>query len=188
MKPSPSSCLLCSLIESVAQLPAAWVAAWAEIGFYILEAWCPHPSRSPGRGRRGGLFLLCVRTEVAAAPRASPAAKARPASGLHNATAARSARALPRPACLSPPFLRLSLHAFLSLLFPLFHPASPLFFLPSFFYSNPFSSFFPSFLPPFLSGDLAPCFSLAVSGCLGLSLSQALSPDVLLVTVWPRAL
>ena len=133
MKPSPSSCLLCSLIESVAQLPAAWVAAWAEIGFYILEAWCPHPSRSPGRGRRGGLFLLCVRTEVAAAPRASPAAKARPASGLHNATAARSARALPRPACLSPPFLRLSLHAFLSLLFPLFHPASPLFCLSSLF-------------------------------------------------------
>lgn len=83
---------------------------------------------------------------------------------------ARPARALPRPAFLSLPFLRLALYT------PSFPCSPPLFILPplfsvilpSFFYPNPFSFFLPSFLPPFLSMGLAPGFNLVVSGCLGL--------------------
>lgn len=110
-----------------------------------------------------------------------------------------SASSHPTPSCLPitalPPSR--SLHAFLSLLpslfilppvfsFPpsLFHFNFPLFppSLPSFF-----PSFFPSFRPSFLCMGLVLCFTCSVSGCLGLILSQALSPEVLLVTVWPRA-
>lgn len=171
------------LDESVAQSPAAWAAVWTEIGFDIPGGLVYPPQQVAREGQeRRPLPPLC--------PEARSRSRSKgPAAQCHGCSAS------PRPApsaCLSPPFLRLALCMPSFPCSPLaLPPASPLFCnpplpLPCILILRFLLSCPPSFLPSSLWAwrRASVVLSQAVSGCL----SQALSPDVLLVAVWPRAL
>lgn len=149
------------------------------MGFYILQ----RPSVPTPAGRPGGAGEEASSSFVSGQkwpPRPEPVPRQRPGKPA-DCTMPRllPARALPRPACLSPPFLPLALCTPSSPCSPFsFHLAPPLSFnspLSFFFFFISILRFLLSFPPSFLSLGLAPCFSCYVSGSVSLRLCPLMS-------------